>query len=329
MKKCAWVLFVSLVGIIPVYGVELKDAGYSLQSYAQYASPTSSGQMTMDDAGNLYVAHYDDGKIMKIDSSGQSAAFASGLGNLNDITWGGGTAYGNYLYASSRSPDFTNDKILRIDLTGNATAFASMTIPAHAVTFVGIDRTGNYGGSMFSSGSAQDRLYSISLSGNVTLYADWPGYVNGGGPYGIAFDTNGKYNNKMYLTTIFLEPQNANVSGLFMMNPNGTVSRFAADLVAAGTVDFDPAGTYFDNDMFVTGRTNVNDPLSLWRVFADGSCEEFMTGVSAFTFGDDGAMYVSQYNWGTSVVTISRVIPEPATLLLLAAGGLVLRKRKA
>ena len=53
-----------------------------------------------------------------------------------------------------------------------------------------------------------------------------------------------------------------------------------------------------------------------------------MTGVSAFTFGDDGAMYVSQYNWGTQEVSILQVIPEPATLVLLAVGGVCLRRRK-
>jgi len=283
--------------------------------------------MVMDDASNLYVAHYDDGKIMRIDSSGQSAELASGLGNLYDITWGGGTAYGNYLYASSRTPNFSDDKILQIDLNGNATSFAPMTFPRHGVTFVGIDRTGNYGNLMFSSGSGQDRIYSINLSGEAILFADWPGWVDGGGPYGIGFDLSGKYDHKMYIATAF-QSQNAHISGLFKMNPDGSAVRFATDLVSAGIVDFDHVGAYFDNDMFVIGRTGFNASNSLWRVFSDGSSEEFMTNVHAFTFGGDGAMYVSRYDWGTEEVTISRVIPEPSILTLLAAGSFFLRKRR-
>ena len=328
MKRyCLSILLVSAVFFfVPI--IDTVVLAYTVSPYTQYASPTSSGQMTMDDAGNLYVAHYDDGKIMKIDSSGQSTVFASGLGNLNDIIWSGGTAYGNYLYATSPTSNTLNDKLYRIDTNGSSQSIA-MSFPNQQPCAIGIDRFGNYNSQLFVGTSAVDRINAVSVEGVISTFSTWPGQINGGGVYGLSFDPSGKYNHMMYLTTIFSAPQNANVSGLFMMNPNGTVSRFAADLVAAGTVDFDPAGTYFDNDMFVTGRTNVNDPLSLWRVFADGSCEEFMTNVGAFTFGSDGAMYVSHYNWGTSAVTISRVIPEPATLLLLAAGGLVLRKRKA
>ena len=310
------------ISVVDVFGQT-----YTVSPYAQYTSVTSSGRMTTDNAGNVYVAHYDDGKIVKIDSSGQNTILASGLGNLYDITWGGGTAYGNYLYATSPSSNTLNDKLYRIDMNGNA-HYTAMASPFHQPCAIGIDRNGNYNSQLYFGTSGLDRVGTVSDGGVVTTFIVWPGQLNGGGVYGLSFDPSGKYNNKMYLATIY-GAQNANVSGLFAMNPNGAVSRFASGLVAALNVDFDPVGTYFGNDMFVLGRANFDDPLSLWHVSADGTCKAFMADVSAFTFGGDGAMYVSQYNWSTQAVMVSRVIPEPATLLLLAAGGLLLRKRNA
>jgi hypothetical protein len=285
--------------------------------------------MTTDDAGNVYVAHYDDGKIVKINQEGQSSVLVSNLGPFYDITWGGGTAYGNYLYATSpyiNTP--VGHKLYKINAnTGSATSIP-MEDPSNGPCAIGIDRQGNYNNLLYIGTGSVDRVSYVTPTGAVSTFSLWPGKLDGGGVYGLSFDPTGKYNNKMYLATIFGN-QNANVSGLFAMNPDGTVSRFAADLVAALNVDFDPVGTYFDNDMFVLGKTSFFDAMSLWRVAADGSCQEFMTNVSAFAFGGDGAMYVSNYNWTTHEVTISRVVPEPATLLLLAADGLVLCKRKA
>jgi len=323
MRRHAFLLLLSVAGTIPVYGFELMQEGYSLQSYAQYASPTSSGRMVFDDSENLYMGHFDDGKIIKIDSQGQTSTLVSGLSPIYDLTWGGGTAYGNFLYASSHAGTYP-DKIYQIDTNGNASYFPMKT-PNHGSCGIGIDRTGNYNNQLYVGTGSIDRIVSVSTTGSVSTFSTWPGQY-GGGVYGLSFDPSGKYNHKMFLANIY---DDASISGLFVMNPNGTVSRFADDFVSALDVDFDPVGMFFDNDMFVLGRTNPDAINSLWRVYTDGSCEEFMTGVSAFTFGDDGAMYVSQYNWGTQEVSISRVIPEPATLVLLAVGGVCLRRRKA
>ncbi len=300
------------------------DDGYQIEDYARYSSTTSSNRMVFDDSGNLYVNHYDDGKIMKVNDDGQASTFVSGLGLLYDITWGGGTSFGNYLYASRRTSDFSNDRIIRIDLNGQNSYFASMVPPRHAPTIVKIDRTGNYGGNMFTSATSQDHLYSITPSGGVSMFSNWPDHVSGG-IYGGDFDTTGNYKNRLYLATNSSDPSH---SGLFKMSPNGFATRFCDDLLAAWVIGFDTTGTYFDGNMFVLGKTDLDADSSLWRVYSDGSCEEFMTGVRTFTFGNDGAMYVSRYNWSRDEVTIARVVPEPATLLLMAAGALIARKKR-
>jgi hypothetical protein len=68
--------------------------------------------------------------------------------------------------------------------------------------------------------------------------------------------------------------------------------------------------------MFVIGRDTFGGVSSLWRVYADGTCEEFMTDLRSFTFGTDGAMYVSSYDHVADEVTIARVVPETLTVLL-------------
>lgn len=312
-----------LLLVSSVHAFNVLMDGYTLEDYAHYSSTTSSDRMEFDDVGNLYINHYNDGKIQRINTSGQVSTLVSGLSGLYDMTWGGGTNYGNYLYVSSRSQ--LNDKILRIDLNGNTSTFSYMSSPYHAADSVAIDRTGNYNGYLYSGTSGLDKLVTINSTGNVSLFSSWPGQTSGG-VYGIGFDTTGYYNGKMYIATMF-GSADADKSGLFLANPNGTISRFSSNLASVLMVDIDPVGTYFDNNMFVMGRTNFTDPLSLWRVSTSGVAEEFMRNVRSFTFGDDGAMYVSYYNWGTQDVSIARVVPEPATLILLAAGGLFLKRR--
>lgn len=299
------ILLLSVFTVVPVYGTNLLQEGYTVGLYAQYPSQTQSGRMVFDDSGNLYINHFDDGKIIKIDARGECSTLVSGLSPIYDISWGGDTAFGNYLYASSLWGTYP-DKIYRIDLEGEATQFTAVTFPYHGPCAIAIDRTGNYNGQLFVGNASNDRISMVTASGTVSTFSTWPGSTDGGGPYGIGFDLSGKYENKMYVATAF-ESQNAHLSGLFKMNPDGTVGRFATDLVSALYVGFDHVGAYFDNDMFVIGRTGFDASNSLWRVFSDGSLEEFMTDVRTFAFGDDGAMYISHYNWSTQMVTISRV----------------------
>lgn len=322
MRKRVYVLLLTLSSLCPLFGFQLLQDGYVLQPHAQYNSPTSCGRLEFDGGGNLYVSHYDDGKIMKINQNGQVSTLASGLGNVYSLTWGGGSVYGDYLYVTSRTPNFTNDRILKVDMAGNSSYFASMVFPRQAPTFVEIDKTGNYGGLMYTSGTGQDRLYSVASNGSVSLFADWPSHV-GGGIYAAGFDPTGKYGNQLFLCTIIDAP---GPSGLYVINPNATVSKFSNDLVSALIIDFDAVGTYFDNYMFVAGQ-GLDGQGYVFRVAPDGTATEFMRDVSSFAFGADGALYVSYYNWGTHDVTIARVIPEPATLLLLAAGALLCRRR--
>lgn len=305
---------------------EMLTDGYFIEDYAQYSSTSLSMHMVFDNSGNLYINHHNKGLVMKVDSKHQPSVHATGFGNLFGITWGGGTGYGNYLYVT-QSEGTSSDKIYRVDLEGNISNFATMGSPSHSPTVLAIDTLGNYGNKMYVGTGAMDRLCSVSTSGNVSLFSSWPGWTNGGSVYGLEFDTTGKYGGKLFAGTSF-RSSDSDISGLFAIEPDGSATRFGDDIVAVGTIGFDKTGKYFDGDMFVFGKDDFSSTSTLWRIMADGSSEEFMSGIRSFTFGDDGAMYVSNYNSSTSKVNISRITPEPATLLFLGIGGLILRRNK-
>jgi uncharacterized coiled-coil protein SlyX len=62
----------------------------------------------------------------------------------------------------------------------------------------------------------------------------------------------------------------------------------------------------FDGDLYVNGWSEWDGSSQIWRVQADGTCEQFCRGKNrTFTFGPDGAMYVLE--WLEGLATIQRV----------------------
>ncbi|GAI45824.1 unnamed protein product, partial [marine sediment metagenome] len=229
--------------------VEVLEPGYVSETYATY-SETGVGyspyKMVFDDNGNLYATQLQDDSIWCITPDGVASRFASGLNGAQGIVWGGGTSYGNYLYVAA------NGKIVRVGLDGTKFNFATR----YCAGALGLDRTGNYGGHLYTTTGCQDHTYRVDTSGNVTMFTNWPGWIDGGGPHGIGFDNGGNYDGFMYIATSYIKSK-AYVSGLFILDTSGNAIRFTEDLVVAHCVAFDP-GDSFGGDMFVIGRPNFN-----------------------------------------------------------------------
>jgi len=297
-----------------VWGLEILEAGYVSETYATYSEvgvQRSPYQMVFADNGNLYVTQLKDDSIWCISPDGIASRFTSGLNDAQGIVWGGGTSYGDYLYVAA------NGRIVRVGLDGTKANFATR----YCAGALGLDGTGNYRGHLYTTTGCQDHTYRVDTSGNVTMFTNWPGWIDGGGPHDVSFDNRGNYGGLMYVATSYVESK-AYVSGLFILDTSGNATRFTEDIVVAHCVDFDQ-GDVFGGDMFVIGRTNFNQDDSLWRVRQNGIATEFAKIMSpvhpSMVFGPDGAMYVSEYDETSETVIISQI--SAGTLVGLEVTG--------
>lgn len=304
MKKTLFIytLLMSIcLSFSPVQAVMVYSSGYQVEIYATYEYPglsTSLFGMTFDDQGNLYVP-YRSGHIVKIYPDGTSEIFASGVGDICDIAWTGGSEFGNNLYVT----DMDGDRVKKIDMNGNVSYFASLNPDPVTIAF---DSVGNFGGLLFAGTNGQDRIESFLPNGQHDTFSPFP-YDNAGGVDGLAFDLSGKYGWKMYVGVVSLIE--TSYRGVYAIDTNGQVTKFSKNLAWANELESDP-GEWFDGALFARGSKELSATQYLWKLDVDGNASLFSnSSIGSFCFGPDGAMYVSEYNSDGRTVTISRIIP--------------------
>jgi len=328
-KQTTIITLLAVVTIaVPASAINILEPGYTVETYATYstAGVRQPSGMTFDNNGNLYATDRGTGTVWKITPDGTASQWVTSIDDPVGIEWAGGTSYGDYLYVVNY--ETLGGGVIKVAADGTTLPFGSMPYGGHAPGPLGLDRTGNYGGYMFVASTGKDHTYKVDLDGNITLWSDFPGWTDGGGPTGIEFDP-GTYGGAMLMTTAFISsPSN---SGLFSLTTDGSATGFSPDIASALGLKFDEYGL-FDLEMFVIGKPELNDPWSLWRVGPDGAATEFATTTlelsRGLAFGPDGAMYLAEYFEADEMVVVSRVIPEPATIFLLGLGALVLRRKQ-
>ncbi len=319
MRSTLLGMFCLLMIAAPAMALEIFDTSYQVEVYASYTNAASSNNMCVDSDGNLYILHYDNGNIMKVDTNGSSSLFATAQ-HPYDITWGGGTAFGNSLYITNRG----NSSISKVNSNGQIAYLGHLTYG----TFLTIDSVGNYGGEIFAGTSDLDKIYKYDTNGTRNTFTSWPEHTNGGGPYGGDFDTNGKFNNMLYVASSFAYPNLAYKSGVFSIDTEGNVARASNSIVRAYDLDFDKTGKYFDGDMLVRGKDTLDGDNFIFKLDEFGNATKLFGDMRNYCFGMDGALYINEYNFRDDITTVYRVVPEPTTIAIIALGGLMLRRRR-
>ncbi len=319
--------------------------GYTVETYAVYSCPGTTYHilgMAWDTSGNMYLSHEETynptsesyGPIYRITADRTATKWLIDIPLPAKMVWGGGSSYHDYLYVAGGV--WGESAIYRVSPDGQVSTFAQVSRGPHPLA---LDRTGRYGGYMYTATRASDRTYRIEPDGSVSVFSQFPKPAeDGGGPIDIAFDPGTAYGGLMYMTTDYVNTPAS--SGLFALDTLGNATRFAPAILGGHSVDIDPLGL-FSGDLFVTGRIGAGRdvPYSIWQVTPDGAISEFArtTGVPAglrtFAFGPDGALYAPLFFPDEEIVLVSRIapVPLPSAVLLgvlgLSVAGWRLKRR--
>ena len=340
MKEKKWLavgLMVAVVALTPklLWGLENVNPAYSVQTYVSYdtssAGPADGFAFGPDN--NLYMTHMltsggRDGSIYRCDSDKKVERWVDGLVCPTNIIWGGGTAFGDYLYLCDKleNTNWSKGEITRVGLDGTKSGFCGDSLNQPGCLEIAPE--GNYGGNLFVGSTVYDRLNKVLPSGEVHPFFSYGGKMGNGSPRGIAFDPGTNYGGLMYTAAFFAD--NPEWSGIFSFDTSGNPMRYLPDIVAAYGIEFDTSG-FFDNHLLIYGRQDSNPISFIYDVDPSGQLTSIASGeIKDMMFGPDGALYVEEYFGGQNEVVISRIIPEPASLALLVLGAVrLLRRRKS
>ncbi|MBN2376990.1 MAG: PEP-CTERM sorting domain-containing protein [Sedimentisphaerales bacterium] len=321
-----------------VMALELLEAGYVAQTHVSMPSPGLGRDQALefDSGGNMYIGYrgssrdVKDGCIYRITPEGTGAIFSTGFYSAIDISCGSGTDFRDYLYVCDEgvfeSSSHYGD-VKKVDLSSGSSSI--LCYPWNQPICLGIDRVGNYGGSLYVGTSGLDHIDEVTVGGSISNFSGYPYDIGGGSPIGIAFDPGTRYGGQMYASTY--SSNSATWAGVFSLDGNGNPTRFTTDIAAGMDIEFDVMGQYFGGDLFVRGNEQLGGYFHIYRISADGDASLFAreavdSTIGNFTFGPDGAMYVLKDAGGT--LSVTRVIPEPVTVFLLGAGGLYMFRRR-
>jgi hypothetical protein len=320
------------------FSLTVLDPAYQAETYAtyDYAPAWPTLDMTFGPNGNLYTTHHHeytsgqtDGWIYRIMPDKTVEPWITGISRPEDIIWGGGTSFGDYLYFTEGFDNIYNSDggLTRISLDGTIDRFVTSGFD-QPVT-LGIDQVGNFGGDIFVGSGDSDRINRVLPNGQVQGFYSFG--TSSGSSIDIEFAPNGSYGGLMYVGTQFTSL--TNLSGILTFDTGGNPTKIAPEIIGAFDLAFDTTDDQlFGGYLYASGRL-AGDPSwtsRIFRIYPDGTSEEIITATSwraRMAFGADG-LYINESYWDVPTITISRVVPEPAMMSLLGLGMLGLYRRR-
>lgn len=276
-------------------------------------------------AGNDYVdAQY----LMRTPETGTSYTFQG-----NSLTLGNGTSTGTLFYKGSDNSTITINNLI----ANNAAVYQVSNTSGVTMTLAGAIDVQAGGLSLRPQGSDSRNRYmivtaSIGGSGPVTIYNPGGNDTSGTSAAARLSSTNNTYSGG---TTLGDELSDANTDriSLTITSDSSLGSGGVVNVLANGTLKLQGTGNlgigqslWLDNDLATLGGITLDysGTASIAALSFDGGA----TFVSPGTYGADGsgAEHTSGFFSGTGTIT---VVPEPGMIGVMAAAGLLIRRRRS
>ncbi len=283
-----------------------------------------SWSVAVDASGNSYISGYTN-SVIGSSSAGSNDAFLTKFDSLGNEVWTQqiGTSSGDYSYS------------VAVDGSGNA------YISGYTAGVIGSSSAGGYDAFLTKIDSSGDEVWSSQLgtggtdiSYSVAVDGSGNAYISGytGGVLGDSsaggtdafltkFDSSG---DEVWSSQIGSATLDISYSVAVDGSGNAYISGYTAGVLgdsSAGGVDafltkFDSSGDEVWTQQIGTGSADIS-----YSVAVDGSGNAYISGE---TRGDLGGTNAG----GADAFLVKYEVPEPATLSLLAIGGLALIRRR-
>ncbi len=319
MKLRGLVIGVAIVAVLSanLFAIQIMEPGFQIETIANYNAGGTRGisDIAFDGDGNLYILHAStseytaNGRIMKIDYQGNVSVVKDNIQRPARITYGGGGAYGDYMYMT------TMYTIEKIDSAGNVSFFANCNYPYNGVGPVTL-----YEDQMYFFTRSYDAGYKVDVNGNISSFSPFPGHHNGGGPSDLAISKGSDFPDGMYIGSTFTYSFLLDLSGVFSLDENGNATKITDEIATAGFMEFDNTGN-FGKDLFIMGRETLNADAEIYRIDENGNASLFgdinrsINYCSGIDF-DDGNMYFAEHTISNDEVNVYKISPSLVEMVI-------------